>query len=167
MNCKEGAIKLIDQIVDTISFIKEEDYNRPLEIYNGSTLGKHFRHIHDFFYCLVHQCNHKDVDYCERRRDSRIENERLYSIRQFNQISGSLGDLQEEKSISVHADFEVAPGIRPVVQTTIGREIMYGYDHAIHHLAIVKIGLKFLYPDAQVNEELGVAASTLRYQKTA
>jgi hypothetical protein len=167
MNCKEGAIHLIDEIVEIISNIQEEDYCRPLDIYNGSTLGKHFRHIYDFFHCLVHQCNLKDVDYCDRNRDGRIENERLYSISQFNQISTSIGKLEEEKEITVHADFETAPGVRPVVKTTIGREIMYGYDHAIHHLAIVKIGLRFLYPDVPVNEELGVAASTLRYQKSA
>lgn len=163
MNCKQGAISLIDSIIDTISLIDAELYKKPLDVYNGSTLGKHFRHIHDFFHCLTHQCDNHKVDYCNRCRDSSVEEQKDSCIEAFQQLQRDLSSLDENQIITVKADFEVAEGIRPEVKTSIGREIMYAYDHAVHHLAIVKIGLNQHCEDLEINQDLGVAASTIRY----
>ena len=164
MNCIEGATQLIDQIISTLEQISSDDYSRPLEIYNGSTMGKHFRHIYDFFNCLVIQYDQVDIDYCLRGRDERIESDVFHSIQSFHKLKNDIGTLNEAKEITVHADFEIKNGVRPIVKTSIGREIMYAYDHAVHHLAIVKIGLKAIRPDLKINQDLGVAASTLRHQ---
>ncbi len=166
MNCKKGAINLIDTIIDTISAIDTDHYHQPIEIYNGSTFGKHFRHIHDFFHCLIHQCPEKKVDYCHRCREERIENEKAYSIEAFRALQKDLETLDENQIISVKADFEISPGERPTVKTSIGREIMYAYDHAVHHLAIVKIGLNAHCPNLDLDQNIGVAASTIRHQST-
>lgn len=164
MNCKEGATELIDQIISTMKQISSDDFCRPLEIYNGSTIGKHFRHIYDFFNCLVIQNDQVNIDYCVRGRDERIESEVHHSIEAFQKLKIEISSLNETREITVHADFEIKNGERPVVNTSIGREIMYAYDHAVHHLAIVKIGLKAIRPDLKINQDLGVAASTLRHQ---
>jgi len=164
MNCKEGAIQLIDQIIATIQVIPKTDYARPMEVFNGSTLGKHFRHIFDFFNCLIEQCDCKSVDYAKRERDELIETQSAYAARHFELLKGRLSDLEEHKNLEVFADFLLSDGSRPSVQTTIGREIMYAYDHAVHHLAIVKIGLKALDPYLPINEQMGVAASTIKHQ---
>lgn len=164
MNCKLGAIRLIDDMLQILSKIEERDYNLALEVYNQSTLGKHFRHIYDFFNCLIIQAANPEIDYCFRSRDPKIEEDIHFAKEAFTQLKYKLTDLDESRQIRVHADFEIGDGERPVVSTTLGREIMYAYDHAVHHLAIVKIGLKVLYPDQKINESLGVAASTIRHQ---
>ena len=51
------------------------------------------------------------------------------------------------------------------IHSSIGRELMYAYDHAIHHLAMVKIGMNVHYPEVSINKDLGVAPSTLKYRK--
>ncbi|MBK7410731.1 MAG: hypothetical protein IPJ40_23365 [Saprospirales bacterium] len=56
--------------------------------------------------------------------------------------------LDENAALPVQADFipeEEAP--RPTVQSSVGRELMYAFDHAVHHLAIVKMGLRQAQPD--------------------
>ncbi len=164
MNCKTGAVRLIDQIISTIELIDSQDYDRELELYNGSTLGKHFRHIYDFFNCLLQQCECQLVDYCQRDRDAQIESDMDYAKRSFESLKDGLQNIDEDQVITVKADFELEPGVRPVVQTSIGREVMYAYDHAVHHLAIVKIGLRDLYPDKPFDQNMGVAASTIRHQ---
>lgn len=164
MNCKNGAVQLLHQIIELIELIDSKDYNRPLEIYNLSTMGKHFRHIFDFFNCLVAQSALYEVDYCRRDRNERIEDNKDYSIAAFEALKNGLFQLNEETEIMVHADFEMEDGHRPIVKTSIGREIMYAYDHAVHHLAIVKIGLKSIRPELQINDSIGIAASTLRHQ---
>ena len=164
MKCKEGALKLIDRIVDTIELISNEEYRMPLDIYNDSTLAKHFRHIYDFFNCIIEQKDRDVVDYSLRDRDVRLEEDKEYAINHFELLKKRLKNMEESQPVSVKADFELSDGQRPIVHTTIGREIMYGYDHAVHHLAIVKIGIKSLNPDIPVHKDLGVAASTLRHQ---
>ncbi len=163
MDCKKGAIALIDSIINTISVIDADLYRRPLEIYNGSTFGKHFRHIHDFFHCLTHQCNSLELDYCNRCRETSIEDHKDSCIAAFQVLQQDLAKLDEHRIITVKADFEVSDGVRPEVKTSIGREIMYAYDHAVHHLAIVKIGLNEHCRGLEINQDLGVAASTIRY----
>jgi len=164
MNCKRGAINLIDQIINVIEMIPEGQYALPLDIFNGSTLGKHFRHISDFFDCLINQCDCALVDYASRNRDNDIEEIPEYAISKFGHLKGQIEKLNEEETLKVYADFQLEDGTRPVVTTTIGRELMYAYDHAVHHLAIVKIGLKSNNPDVQIPQSLGVAASTIKHQ---
>ena len=164
MNCKEGAIQLIDQIITTIQLIPADDYAQPMEIFAGSTLGKHFRHIYDFFNCLVEQCDCHEMDYAERKRDTLIEEKSNYAVDMFNCLKDGVKSLNELHSMEVYADFLLPDGTRPKVTSTIGREIMYAYDHAVHHLAIVKIGLKALDPNLPIDDQMGVAASTLQHQ---
>ncbi len=164
MNCKQGAVQLIDQIISTMHLITEDQYVTPLDIFNGSTLGKHFRHIHDFFTCLLEQCNNRKLDYAVRKRDRNIEENKSYAIDQFSNIKETLSGLQENQTLKVYADFTLKDGSRPLVNTSLGRELMYAYDHAVHHLAIVKIGLKSIDPSIPLNEEMGIAASTINHQ---
>jgi hypothetical protein len=54
-----------------------------------------------------------------------------------------------------------------LVQSTIGRELIYNIEHTIHHLAIVKIALKSSIPGMHLPEHFGVAPSTIRYRQEA
>ena len=164
MNCKEGAIQLIDQIIEIIDVVPTTSYADPLEVFGGSTYGKHFRHIYDFFNCLVEQCGCQKVDYALRMRNEAIETSQETAISHFSEIKKTMADLCEEAPLEVYADFAMINGERPKVQTSIGREIMYAYDHAVHHLAIVKIGLRTQFPDLEINNNIGVAASTIEHQ---
>lgn len=165
MSCKQGVISLIGQIKDTIAIIPAEDYARPLEVYNGSTIGGHFRHIYDFFRCLSDQCDRCDMDYADRHRDPTLESDKMASINAFDRLIEHISAMDESAETVVRADFEVA-GDRPVVKSTIGRELMYAYDHAIHHLAIIKIGVRAINPALAINQDLGVAASTIRHRES-
>jgi len=51
-----------------------------------------------------------------------------------------------------------------VVSSSFGRELVYCLDHAIHHQALIKIGLKELDCAQLVSEHFGVAYSTIRYR---
>ena len=164
MKCSKGAVELVDQIIGTIDLIGPEDYQRPLDVYNGSTLGKHFRHIYEFFYCIAEESSMGVIDYCMRARDHDLECDKFCAIERFNLLKKALLSIDEDRMVTVHADFELANGNRPRVKSTLGREIMYAYDHAVHHLAIVKIGVKTIDPNIAIDQELGVAASTIRHQ---
>ncbi|TAG65626.1 MAG: DinB family protein, partial [Runella slithyformis] len=51
-------------------------------------------------------------------------------------------------------------------QTTLSRELVYIAEHAIHHLAILKIALRAHFPDIALPVHFGVAYSTVQYQNS-
>jgi hypothetical protein len=76
-------------------------------------------------------------------------------------------DIERQKvdlGLKVVADFSTnKDSFRPQVDSSVGRELMYAFDHAIHHIAIIKIGIKAAFPQIQIPQEIGVAPSTIRY----
>ena len=48
--------------------------------------------------------------------------------------------------------------------TNYYREIAYNLEHTIHHMALIRVGLREL-GDIAVDDSYGVASSTLKYRK--
>ena len=164
MKCKQEALHLIDEIIETLDVIPAEAYTSSIDLFEGITIGRHFRHVYDFFNCLMTQCEHDHVDYAQRERDIVIETNKDVATKHFSNLKAGISKLEEDKVLNVYADFAVEDGTRPTVKTTIGRELMYAYDHAVHHLAIIKIGLHSIDPTLPIKKGLGVAASTTFHQ---
>ena len=51
-----------------------------------------------------------------------------------------------------------------MVTSTYNREIVYNIEHAVHHMALIKVALKELEVEF-VNEEFGVAYATVQYRR--
>ena len=53
------------------------------------------------------------------------------------------------------------------INSSVERELAYNIEHAIHHMAIIKIAVNTVFPRVQLPQNFGVAYSTVRYQKSA
>jgi uncharacterized damage-inducible protein DinB len=156
---------MISQITELLNAMDGNDYAKPLEIFNGSTLGQHFRHILEFYHCLLSGAERGTIDYAQREREPRIEQDPLIAKQAFQQVLHALDRLEERQALSVKADFSSENASdRPLVRSSVGRELMFAYDHAVHHLAIIKIGLQTCAPQFQMDPNLGVAPSTVKYR---
>jgi hypothetical protein len=51
------------------------------------------------------------------------------------------------------------------IDTTFFRELAYNIEHAVHHMAIVKIGVREVAPYITLDKDFGVAASTIRHKE--
>ena len=168
MDCKEGTVNITRQINQLLKLVHPHAYSMPLKIFDGSTLGQHFRHIFDFYDCLLRGTSAGIVDYASRKRNERMEKDPRYAEQAYKQLEEACKELREDRPLMVCADFSsLLTDGRPMVGSTVGRELMFAYDHAIHHLALVKIGLKEAMPDVEVDEHLGVAPSTSKYRNGA
>ncbi|MCB0520496.1 MAG: hypothetical protein KDD27_16270 [Saprospiraceae bacterium] len=166
MNCKQGTNIIIQQITDLLGKLDAEPYGRPLPLFNGSTIGQHFRHILDFYGCLARGVQEGRIDYAKRERDVLVESEPTHATSVFLHYQTAISSMDEAMQIEVVADFSADLNEeRPVVFSTVGREMMYAYDHAVHHLAMIKMGLKVACPNVAADHRLGVAPSTLKHWK--
>ena len=165
MNCIDGTHSMTIQITNLLKGIDNQNYAKPLEVFNGSTLGQHFRHILDFYRCLVNGAQTGMIDYASRTRDPQIEQNASYARQAFLEIAKAVEQLDASTPIPVKADFSDKDDLkRPIVDSSLGRELMFAYDHAVHHLALIKIGLQLGLPQLQIDENLGVAPSTIKFR---
>lgn len=166
MNCKDGTQLISKQMVDLLHQLDNKEFTTPLPSFNQSSIGQHFRHIFDFYICLINGNKKGTIDYCNRERNPLIEQDKNTAIAVLQNINNEVKQLDENKNISVISDFSShIETERAVISSSIGRELMYAFDHALHHLALIKIGLLVHYPEIKVDKNLGVAPSTIKYQK--
>ena len=167
MNGKTAAVSMAEQIIGLLDQIDRVHYSQPLSIFNGATLGQHFRHIFDFYDCFVKGLPEMKLDYAARERNPMIEKDPAYANEAFSRLLPYLSELEEERDMSVRAHFDQDKGPleHTMLKSSVGRELMFICDHAIHHLALIKVGLKWVAPGADLDENLGVAPSTLAYRK--
>ncbi len=154
----------LNQLSDLLTAINDDKYVSEPEVLSGSTVGKHMRHIVEFYIMLIRGKDEGVINYDKRERDEKIEIDRLYAKNIIDNILVEIDDIMLYKDIVVEADFTVTGGNTGVIKSTMIRELMYCLEHSIHHQAIIKAGLisMGLYDIADNN--FGVAYSTIRYR---
>lgn len=165
MQVKDALLLTIQQVNDLLEQLEPHEYRKPLPEFEGSTLGQHFRHILEFFICLERGVPSGVVDYASRERNLLFEDAPGVAKSSLDAFSSVLTQLQPATPVDLVAEF--GGHDRPSYQSTVGRELAFVYDHAIHHLAIIKIGLRCHFPHIQMDRDLGVSPSTIKARKMA
>ncbi|MBK7681685.1 MAG: hypothetical protein IPJ26_04015 [Bacteroidetes bacterium] len=62
-------------------------------------------------------------------------------------------------------DYSIDNIVNDTVNSTYKRELAYNIEHAIHHMAIIKIAIENAYSDIVLDKAFGVAPSTIRFQR--
>lgn len=160
MNANNALLTTVQQINQVIAQMSPDDYRLPLPEFEGAALGQHFRHILEFFQCLEEGIHSGVVDYAARNRNPIYESSPEIAAAAFGAFAHVLPSINPAQSIQVRAEF--GSDDRPCYDSTTGRELLFVYDHAIHHLAIIKIGLLCHFPQIQTEKDLGVSPSTIK-----
>ena len=168
MNAKQGTILIAAQMSGLLERLDETVFTRPLPLFHGSTIGQHFRHILEFYTCLFDGALPAHVDYSKRKRNHALSENPRVALAVLDYIADTVKRQDEYQWLNIESEFSddvVAHVQRPVYMSSMGRELQYAFDHAVHHLAMIRMGLEVYFPEIQVNEDLGVAPSTLKYKK--
>lgn len=166
MNLKKDTEGIIQQVCDLLHRMDDEMFAQPLEVFSNSSIGSHIRHIHGFYACLVNGARAGVINYDKRERDLRIQNETMYCDENLCSLVPDISRLDLHQPVKVLQGMTTDEALAQSVDSSIGRELIYTFEHAIHHLAIVKMGLRVHFPDFEVDENLGVAPSTIEYRNT-
>lgn len=156
---KARVEEIIDSLSMALDLCEPDQYSMPLPLLSGSTIGEHTRHIIEFFQCLSSGIEVGEVDYGKRVRNRLLETDKKYAIETFRSIQTSLPVEEKHCQLQNEAKNEIPP---LAVSSGYYRELVYTIEHAIHHMAIIKIGLKSL--QLPVDKNFGVAPSTLEYR---
>lgn len=156
------SIDILEQLKRHISQLTPVQYASKLDVFNGSSIGGHSRHIIEFYDCLLNSIESNNVNYDARLRDLQIENNRDYAILIINKIINKLEQFDNfDKNVVLISKFGNCELSTP---TTFQREITYLIEHTIHHFALIRIGIQSCFEKIKVEHEFGVAFSTLEFR---
>jgi len=165
MNLISESKAVIQQITDFLDIIDNQSFTKPLEIFSNSSIGQHFRHIHGFYDCFFKGIENGVINYDKRDRQLDIESDWCCCKDCFTTFKDQLDQIDLKKPILIEQGMTPDPSMEGI-SSSVGRELMYAVDHAIHHLAIIKMGMRSHFPEIQICQDLGVAPSTLEHRKT-
>tara|TARA_B110000858_G_C17636976_1_gene396211 strand:- start:152 stop:616 length:465 start_codon:yes stop_codon:yes gene_type:complete len=148
--------------MDLCERLDDQQYCYNSKLLNGASIGQHLRHSAEFYLCLFQGIATQTVNYDERKRDLLIETDRKHAIKILSDLSDQLKQISSSFALQLFSD-ETEAKEKPFV-TSVDRELLYCLDHAIHHQALIKIGLKELQIADLVGDHFGVAYSTLRHR---
>ncbi|MEQ8338956.1 MAG: DinB family protein [Cyclobacteriaceae bacterium] len=166
MSINKSAHQILDQLDVVIAQLPEGGFGKPLDVLSQASIGQHVRHTLEFFLCLMDAKNNGVINYDERGHDSLIESDAALARSVIKSIRDFLNKEQADFSLKLEADYQIDTPDPIRINSNYYRELAYNIEHAIHHMALIKIGVKHHYPDVELPDYFGVASSTVRFQKS-
>jgi hypothetical protein len=151
------------QLTNAINQLEHTEYKKSIENLSNSSIGKHVRHVIEFYQCMMKGCQEEIINYDNRVRDKMIEESREFAIQCINKFLFDLKTVDLKKTLTLEVTYGNGSEIK--LTTTFEREMVYNIEHAIHHMALIKIGIKEINGEMELPIEFGVAASTIQHQQ--
>ena len=165
MQLSDACSSILDQLSGIIHQLKENDFARPSSALNRSTIGQHARHTLEFFFCLEQGFHKGIVNYDKREHDKLIETDKFIALSAIERIREFILSHHTDQPLKLEVGYERHSETWMTIETNYYRELTYNIEHAVHHMAIMKIGLREVAPYVNVPPDFGIAVSTLRYQE--
>ena len=105
------------------------------------------------------------VDYDKRSHDKVLEENRVLAIEKMNALSREILAIEADQAIEMSANYSIDKIAPILINTTLYRELQYNIEHAVHHMAIIKIALLNNFEEVEIPEGFGIAYSTIKYQR--
>lgn len=153
------------QIKELTSNICNDNYKQPCQQLFNSTIGQHVRHALEFYICLFKGLENGIVNYDERQRQFDLETNTEVVYTMIKTIENQLKAVSANIPLEIKANYTEDSEDEVCMQSSLYRELGFCLEHSVHHLALVKTGLKELNCLDLIDRNFGIAPSTLRHQK--
>ena len=155
---------ILRQGIDLLERLDDEQYAAD-PVGNGRDgAGKQFRHCIDFCNCCLDGLEKLRIDYGNRARDSRLEQDRGFAVRTLHELVDRLRGLRIDQDTEVRVkvySLDEAEAADLWSRSSAMRELQFLRSHTIHHYALIKWILRV--QGFEVHQDFGVAPSTLRH----
>jgi hypothetical protein len=142
--------------------LNDKQYNQKIAFLGNASIGGHTRHIIELLKCATDGYNTGIVDYLNRVRDLAIETDKSFAMQELSLMVEQIIQSDKQMNLVIESCEESATNY---VITTYFREIVYNAEHAIHHLALIRVALREMQLEI-VDDDFGMAYSTIKYLAT-
>jgi uncharacterized damage-inducible protein DinB len=162
MELKKAVQQVFIQLADSLNQLEQDQYSYSCKSLSGNNIGQHVRHIIEMFQCLERGYQTGEVDYEKRKRDKQIETDKMVALDLLLAIIQQI--TKENKPLSLLTYYDELLAGPEKINTNYFREIAYNLEHTIHHMALIRVGLREI-GSIHVDDSYGVASSTLKYRQ--
>lgn len=153
-----NQLYLIQNLLEEIDILT---YSQPIYEMGNATIGQHVRHTIEIVQELVNGYLQGIISYEKRKRDLEIETSTAHALFISNQLCALL-TRKNKKLILIENEEDGELQLK----STYARELHFVLEHTIHHMALIKTGLRVLKQDC-TPDYFGMAYSTLKYREKA
>ncbi|WP_068473999.1 DinB family protein [Saccharicrinis aurantiacus] len=161
---KSVAKDNLNQLKSLLSELNENQYRASLDILSRASIGKHIRHILDLYLQLIDGARKRRITYDDRNRDVSIEIDIDVAIQKINQLIIDIDNIDEQEAVKFESDYSITGESPDKIMSSVARELAYCIEHSIHHQALIKAALITLGLRHLVDNNFGVAYSTIRHR---
>lgn len=154
---------ILDQLEDMVRQISADDFSRPSPSLSSSTVGQHLRHTVEFFLCLEGGFREGVINYDKRAHDKLIETDKFIALDAIRRIREFVVTTSIDSTLRLDVGYDRHTDDCVTIQTNYFRELTYNIEHAVHHMALIKIGIREVARYVNLPPDFGIAVSTLRH----
>ncbi len=164
MSLKTASTDILMQLADVLGQLTPRQYAHPITVLSGNTLGKHVRHILEFYELLVNSAQTGAVNYDLRQRDLHLETDPDLALLRLGAVDRAVHQLDLNQPLDLVASLSANTPATIHIPSSIARELLYNIEHAIHHMALIQVAVQNTFPAIDLPEQFGVAYSTVQHQ---
>ena len=165
MTLQLACTNILNQLSSLINQVNEQDFTKPATSLSNSTLGQHMRHTLEFFICFEQGFDKGLINYDKRAHDKLIETDKFLAMAAIQRIQDFINKNQEDRPLKLEVGYDLSKEDFVLVDTNYTRELVYNIEHAVHHMAIMKIGVREVAHYITLPPDFGIAASTIRHKE--
>jgi hypothetical protein len=160
MVLQQPVNELLLQLKELLLALSNQEYNKAIPVLSGSSIGAHTRHVIELFQELFSGYEVGNVNYEERKRDYLIESDQHIAVKKLEELSTVLH--KPNKSLLLISEY--GSNCQVSVETNYYRELIYNIEHAVHHMALIRVGV-ITETNITLPSSFGVDSSTLKFRK--
>jgi hypothetical protein len=165
MQLTAACLSILNQLESVVTNISEDDFTAPSKVLSDSTVGQHVRHTLEFFICLQQGFENGLVNYDKRSHDKLIESDKFIALAAIQKIKNFISQQKTDQLLKLDVGYERNSDECVTINTNYFRELTYNIEHAVHHMAIMKIGIRDVASYVSMPADFGVAISTIRHKE--
>ena len=165
MNLTGVCQHILGQLHDLVRQIEEKHFVQPSPALGQATIGQHLRHTLEFFLCLEKGIAQGTINYDKRAHDKLVETDKYIALSTLDHIARFVTQLNDTSKLCLDVSYDLTTDRFITVETNAVRELVYNIEHAVHHMALMKIGVREVAPYVSLPADFGVASSTIRHQQ--
>jgi hypothetical protein len=159
-------IELLESARQLLAGLADHVYSDAAPDGSGHKVGAQFRHVIEFYVCLLDGMQAGFVDYDARQRVLLFERSRTAAIARIGDLIAALADESRWFERALQVRMEDAPlhcTAMDWMPSSTARELQVVRSHTIHHFALIAMTLRAW--GIEVDPRFGVAPSTVRYRE--
>lgn len=149
------------QLQNVIEQLTDQQYTEPASLIFNANIGQHIRHIIELYQILEIGYTDGVVNYENRKRDYQIETQKKLAIRSIQSLFATIN--KPNKKLLLETEYGLSANEPSTLETNYYRELVYNLEHAVHHMALIRVAINEV-STIQLPKEFGIASATLKFR---